>query len=391
MMRVSQWARRLAKLPALSPLVALEESCEWRSVAYEARAVLLAAAYQQSPRKTLVVTANYERALQWQAKLTLCGVPEAFVTQLPSGISALFEDAAPEHIALSERLGSLRRLVEPDPVIVIASPQAALERTLPAEILQEAFLEVKPGDEIDPERLLRTLVNLGYEHQEPVRLPGQFSRRGGIIDVFASGRDLPMRIELFGDEVESIRQFDPNTQRSVGVIPALSLAPSRETLYPSASISFREMLVGSMEREALDLPEEAAHRLEELILGDAEALESRQYFDRLDLYRPLLHPDSGSAIDLLGEEGLLLLDEPLELDAVATRAEEELAQALEARANRGEILHSTANDFMLPPEHLAGASRIVSMSAMNALPSWLELPTSRDLGAVSLAPYRGLG
>jgi len=177
----------------------------------------------------------------------------------------------------------------------------------------------------------------------------------------------------------------------VGVIPALSLAPSRETLYPSASISFREMLVGSMEREALDLPEEAAHRLEELILGDAEALESRQYFDRLDLYRPLLHPDSGSAIDLLGEEGLLLLDEPLELDAVATRAEEELAQALEARANRGEILHSTANDFMLPPEHLAGASRIVSMSAMNALPSWLELPTSRDLGAVSLAPYRGLG
>ncbi|HZH98479.1 MAG TPA: hypothetical protein VEX38_05865, partial [Fimbriimonadaceae bacterium] len=231
-MRISEWARRLADDQATrSFLHALDGSVEWQSVAPEARPVLLAASYLKKPRKTLVLLANYERSLAWHAKLTLCGVPEHTMEHLPSGTSALFEDAAPEHVSLSDRIGALKALTSDEPCIILATAPAALERTLPKEVLEEAFIDVKPGDEIDPERLIRQLVNLGYEHAEPVRLPGQFSRRGGIIDVFASGHDLPIRIELFGDEIESIRNFDANTQRSVGHVPALSLAPSRETLY----------------------------------------------------------------------------------------------------------------------------------------------------------------
>ncbi len=388
-MRIADWARRVALSPYLSSPLALESSCEWQSVAPEARAFLLAAAYQLHPRKTLIVTANYERALAWHAKLVLAGVPQDLICDLPSGTSALFEDSTPEHIALSDRLGALRALTEDKPWVVLTTPQAVLERTLPKEVLTDAFIDVSPGDEIDPEKLLQQLVNLGYEPQEPVRLPGQFSRRGGIVDIFAAGRELPVRIELFGDEVESIRLFDPNSQRSVGQVHNLKLVPSRETLYTLGDADYKTMLLDSVERESSTLSDEAGRLLEELVTGDAEALDQKQYFDRLELYRPLLHPDSGCALDLLEEGDLLVLDEPLELDSIASRAEEELGQALEGRHNRGEILKSYVVDFMLPPDHLASHAFTLSMSAMNALPDWLSLDKRVDIGATSLEPYRG--
>jgi transcription-repair coupling factor (superfamily II helicase) len=389
-MRTSDWAKGLSQQPYLAPLLTtLDRSAEWHTVAYEARPILLAAAYHEKPRKMLVVTANYERALAWQAKLQLCGVPPAYVHQLPSGLSNLFEDAAPEHIALSDRLGALRALVEDQPNIIIGSVGAVLERTLPRDLLAEAFIEVHAGDEIDTEKFLRQLTNLGYEHQEPVRLPGQFSRRGGIIDVYATGRDLPVRVELFGDEVESIRAFDPNTQRSTSALPVLSLAPSRETLYTQVDSGIRDLIIDAMEREAADLDTAAAARLTELVSGDAAALAERTYFDRLDLYRPILHPESGCAIDLLGEEGLLVLDEPLELETIVSRGEEELASALQARTERGEILHSTVLDFMLPPEHITNHGLTLAMTSMNSLPEWMNLPIKHDVNAISLDPYRG--
>jgi len=389
-MRIGEWVRTLADRPDFAPLLENNsESSEWQSVAPEARPVLFAAAYLKRPRKCLILTANYERCLSWEAKLRLLGVAPSTIKQLPSGTSALFEDATPEHNALSDRIGALRALVEEETCIVIAAVPAALERTLPREALDEAFIQVRPGMEIDPSRLIRQLVRLGYEPQEPVRIPGQFSQRGGILDIYATGRDLPVRIELFGDEVESIRAFDPNSQRSVGGIESLTIPPSRETIYPEQQADFRDLILDSMEREAASLNQVAAEKLRETISADADTLASGVYFDRLDLYRPLLHPDSGCAIDLLGPDDLLILDEPLELEAVASRAEEELGEALKARAERGEILRSTANDFMLPPVQMSTHGRTISLSAMNALPDWLAIANKIDVQAVSLEPYRG--
>ncbi|MEQ1822451.1 MAG: transcription-repair coupling factor [Fimbriimonadaceae bacterium] len=377
-----------------------EGSSEWQSVAIEARPFLVGAAYRANPRKILVIASSYDKCLAWEAKLRTAGVPEADIFQLPSGTSALFEDAAPEYNALSDRIGALRALVDPRPAIIIGAASAVLERTLPREVLSEAFVDLKPSETVDSGRLLAQLTGLGYEFAEPVRLPGQYSQRGGIIDIYVSGHDLPMRIELFGDEIESIRSFDPISQRSSGSIPGLSLSPSRETLYwnhdghanPEELIEWRrqiaEMIRSTCEREAPTLNEAGSNRMESLINGDAEALEEGIFFDRLDLYRPLVHPDSGCAIDLLDENAILIMDEPLELEGASAKAEDELSQSLIARHERGEVLHSTVNDFMLPPEHLASFGHVITMSAMNALPDWLRFPHQHDLGIVSLAPYR---
>ncbi len=367
----------------------------WESVAFEARPFLVACQYRAEPRKTVIVASSYEKCLSWEAKLVQCGIAETDILQLPSGTSALFEDAAPEYSALSARIGALEALIADRPCIVIGAASAVLERTLPRDVLAESFLNLKVGDTLDLDRVRRQLVSLGYEPQEPVRLPGQFSRRGGILDIYVSGYDLPIRIELFGDEVESIRQFDPNSQRSVGVIPALKLSPSRETLYPlegseNWGAEVAAMVRDSLDRESAILDAGSSARLEELINSDASALEDRVFFDRLDLYRPLLHPDSGCAIDLLPEHSRLILDEPLELESVVSRAEDELGQSLDSRHARGEILHSRVSDFMLPPEHLASHSPVLALTAMNALPEWMDISSRVDVGVVSLAPYRGL-
>lgn len=391
-MRISQWVGRLGERPRLQELLTTPSlGTEWQHVASEARPLLLAALYRKLPRKVLLVCASYDRALAWQAKLILSGVPESAIRHLPSGISSLFEDATPEAVALSDRIGALRFLIEDEPGIVLTSPAAALERTLPLELLETAFRTVKVNDTLDLDEFRDSLVRLGYEPAEPVRVPGQFSQRGGILDIFAMGLDQPVRLDLFDDVVESIRVFDANSQRSVGKIESLTLAPSREVLYPSEADlpAFLDMVERALATEAAALSEDRARTLRERVQDDMQALSSRVFFDRMELYRPLLHAESECAVDLLPENGLLVLDEPFELEPIAARAENDLQDALLARAERGEILRASALDFLLPPERLGSRGNWLALAQMDALPEWLRADTTQDVQALSTEPYRG--
>jgi transcription-repair coupling factor (superfamily II helicase) len=389
-MRIGDWVRSIPSHPRFAgPTV--HENCHqaWTSLADEAKPFLIASEFHRNDRKIVIVAPTYERCLKWQARLAMCGVPDSQIHQLPDGISALFEDSAPEHIALSDRIGALRALVDPYPAIVIAAPGAALERTLPLDVLEEVFLEIQVGLKIEPDQIVRRLKRLGYEAAEPVRIPGQMSQRGGILDVFLSGFDAPVRIEFFGDEIDSLRTFDANSQRSTGKLSAIGITPSRETLLPEDAKAFSDLLRHSLEQEAASLDDSTSARLMEIVGGDIKAIELRSYFDRIDLYRPLLHPDSGCALDLLGEEGLVVLDEPLELEAIAARTYEELANALESRAQRGEILHAYPNDYLFSSDHLGSFATTVALSSQQTMPGWLMPEHDTDLEISSLEPYRG--
>ena len=91
-------------------------------------------------------------------------------------------------------------------------------------------LDLKPGDDIDTQRLAETLVDAGFTHQDPVDEHGEFCIRGGVIDIFPAGDDLPARIELIGDTIEAIRRYEPDTQRSVVTIERLRVVPLREVV-----------------------------------------------------------------------------------------------------------------------------------------------------------------
>src|SRR5687768_1097014 len=111
--------------------------------------------------------------------------------------------------------------------VVVASAAALLTRLPePASILLSSC-EIKPGIDIDPQELANTLVLGGYEPADPVDAHGEFARRGGIFDVFPAGEELPIRIEFVGDTVESIRRFDPGTQRSIETLDRFGVIPVR--------------------------------------------------------------------------------------------------------------------------------------------------------------------
>ncbi|MBS1709135.1 MAG: hypothetical protein JSS65_10485, partial [Armatimonadetes bacterium] len=193
-MRLETVVRRIAGQEALAQVLSGETPRSmWTSLCGEARPAVVSALLANFDGPVLIVAANYDRALQWQARLALYGVARDEILLLPSGQSALFEDSAPESVALSDRIGALRALAMGGRCVVIATPQAALERTLPVDVLQESFVELKVGDTADVMSIVDGLSAMGYEPSEPVRVPGQFSRRGGIIDVFAMGGDRPVR------------------------------------------------------------------------------------------------------------------------------------------------------------------------------------------------------
>jgi transcription-repair coupling factor (superfamily II helicase) len=302
---------------------------------------------------------------------------------MPSGLSALYDDAPPESNALSERVAALTALASGEPCVILATPAAVLERTADPAEFRTSLVELMPDQDLDGDALLRQLVALGYESEEPVRRPGTFSRRGGILDVFAAGSDLPARVELFGDVIESLRLFDPESQRSVGQCARLACPPVRAVI-PSP----RPALLESAESQAKLLTPEVGERLVEAIEADLAALESGSSFDRMELYLPHLLSGPSCALDY-AEGGIVFLEEPLELQATLERSLEDLQAALENRHLRGEMLRQDATDYAHSHERLASPKCLVSLEAMNAGVDWLKFDSRDELEITSLAPYRG--
>src|SRR5688572_27019064 len=139
----------------------------------------------------------------------------------------------------SARARVLHALASGTARVVVASAAALLTRVPdPAAVLLSSC-EIKPGTDLDPHELANTLVLGGYEPADPVDAHGEFARRGGIFDVFPAGEELPIRIEFVGDTVESVRRFDPGTQRSVETLDRFGIVPVREGLAPLQTSLFQ--------------------------------------------------------------------------------------------------------------------------------------------------------
>lgn len=117
------------------------------------------------------------------------------------------------------------------PVVIVTYPEALFEKVVKPEILQESRILINKGERLDVDFVIQVLVEYGFERADFVYEPGQFSIRGGIIDLFSFGNDLPYRIELFDDEVETLRTFDPLSQLSKQNLSSLSIVPNLNTRF----------------------------------------------------------------------------------------------------------------------------------------------------------------
>ena len=146
----------------------------------------------------------------------------------PNRGNAPYEVTAPAIDLLSQRMRTLFQLQDYEVSVVITTPEAALQRLLPKSVFLDACLTLKIGSVFDREPLISHFLRIGYRRVSVVEIPGEFSVRGGIVDVFSTAADEPIRLEFLGDTVESTRHFDPATQESTERLSHAHILPARE-------------------------------------------------------------------------------------------------------------------------------------------------------------------
>jgi transcription-repair coupling factor (superfamily II helicase) len=156
-------------------------------------------------------------------------IPADRVLRLPAHDVLPFENLSPHPDIQEQRAKTLWKIATGEASIVVAPVEAAAMKLFPAPFYAGLALVLRRGEEVDVETLLTHLTSIGYTRMDMVEMPGQFTRRGGILDVYSPEADRPVRFEFFGDEIESIRKFDPETQRSAAPLDEARLLPLTET------------------------------------------------------------------------------------------------------------------------------------------------------------------
>ena len=367
--------------------------------------LLIARAVGEGMPLLCVLVADAQRAETLALDLAVLGVPEWQVVVLPSILGELFEDTPPDLHLIGSRIESLWKVATGQARVLVATPQSLLEPTLPPGALREATFTLRRGDSVDMEGLMRQLVRLGYEREEMVAQRGQFSRRGGILDVFPVHADEPVRLEFFGDEIERMQPFDPDSQRATGHLDACTIAPAREVLWESAEVEaatarLQAILAETLSELAQGGSERALHTLQQSIEDDILRLSNRVAFDRLEHCVALLHPGT-RALDYLPSHCLMVLDEPVQQQTVYHQSSRDALDVLSHRVKRGEMLPIERLWASLPhavpqPEGFAGVLRDVlgerswvALSSITAPRDLLPKVREQELHARALPGYRG--
>ena len=292
-----------------------------------AKPFVLAALQRDVGRPIMVVVATETRARDLVQQVQAWSPRPDRVELLPAP-DPLFYERLPSHPSTAQgRLRALRLLASGERRgVVVASVRALMRAVMPPEQFVALSRTVRPNDRLRPDDLVSNLLSLGYTSEPLVEYPATFSRRGGIVDVFPIDAEAPLRIEFFGDDVDTLREFDPSTQRSRRAVDALHLAPSREV--PIASDAALATLHAV---DAANLTETTRGQWER----DLERLADGLSFDGLEFYAPYLC--ANTVFDYLPEDGVVIVDEP---NAIAAAASELTEQAEELRAElieRGEL------------------------------------------------------
>lgn len=264
------------------------------------RPAVLAALLGDLGAPVVFITGRTSRALTWLDESGFWA-PDSLRHLFPEPTPLFYERGVWGTLTRRDRIRALTLLAAyhipgvskpPQPPVLIAPVRAIMARTLPRRDFLKSCRILKAGQQVKPEELQRLWVNIGYEAVDIVVEPGQFSRRGGLLDVWLPAEPGPVRLDFFGDEIETFRRFDPSSQRTVQKLEQLLVTPARE------------VLPGRAAETGLQL----------------------QNVEEFDL--PLVHPSPASLLDYLPQKALVIVDD---LDTVQMTAAEIEEQAVKLR------------------------------------------------------------
>ncbi|MEN8907631.1 MAG: transcription-repair coupling factor [Clostridiales bacterium] len=205
------------------------------------------------------------------------------------------------------RISVLDQMLKNNYSIVVTSVEAVLQSIESKDVFLEGKIKVEIGMEYQLDKLIKKLILIGYERVDSVEVKGQFAVRGGILDIFTINNLKPVRIEFFGDEIDSIRLFDEETQRSINNEGSIEIVPSREIFYFNKDEKNIANLILSDLREISD-----DDVYNEKIYSDIENIKNKIYFSNMDKYLTYFS-ETGCMLDYLSDEDLIFIDEKYRL------------------------------------------------------------------------------
>ena len=298
-----------------------------------AKPFLLAALWHGLAEPILAITARPEDARRLHGELvTYLGESES-VYLLPEPEVLPFERLASDGATNHQRLLALSAL-EPtndlsQPPLVVASVAAVLRKTMPPEVFHACRHTLKVGQRVRVGQLLSRWVELGYRREEGVEIPGSFCLRGGILDIYSPSSSLPARIELVGDEIESIRFFNRINQRSVASVDSITVIPAGEALPALVDRDVVSQLIGNL--NLTDCTTSTRDRIEEELV----TIFSGQWVEELSFYNGLLN--QGCLLDYLSSNGVVVFDSKEDVEAYGQELFERTEQLRTSRVRRGEL------------------------------------------------------
>ncbi len=275
---------------------------KWVGQVHQSAAGLLiaqAASSYQNP--TLVITRDSSTAALLENEIEFYASKTALeILPFPDWETLPYDSFSPHQDIISTRISTLTRLAQLKHGVVIVPVSTLMHKIAPAHFLQAHSLVLDTGQKLHLENLRKQLTDAGYRATETVYEHGEFSVRGSIIDLFPMGSDMPYRIDLFDDEIDSLRTFDPETQRSIDKIDSIRLLPAREfPLTETAITHFKQKW-----RETFDVDYRKCPTYQDVSNGFAPP--------GIEYYLPLFFDQTATLFDYLPADTLVITDGSLE-------------------------------------------------------------------------------
>jgi transcription-repair coupling factor (superfamily II helicase) len=335
-----------------------------------------ASAFHGTPQTLLHVAADDRRLEQLETGLAFFA-PKTRIISIPAWDTVPYDRVGPEPEIVARRMAGLARLVagtSKTPTIVLTTANAVLQRVPSRDFLRRALRPMAPGQRVDRSRLIDRLTRAGYVRTGTVMEPGEFAVRGSLVDLFPPGRTSPVRLDFFGDTIESIKAFDPETQRTGKIVQRLVLMPVSELSYgPEAESRFRQGYVAAFGAVKGDDPL-------------YEAISAGQRYPGMEHWLALFHDHMETLFDY-APDALISFD-PMMDETIADRLEQ-IRDHYEARVNGLETTAFGAAPYKpLPPDRtylndaewrgVLARRFLLRLTAFGAAPS--EDTRQRDFG-----------
>ncbi len=293
--------------------------------------------------------------------------PKLDTLRFPAWDCLPYDRVSPVADIVARRLATLARLLQPvtQPLVVITTVNALLQRVVPRTLIQQQSFTAAPGNRVQSDKLITFLSENGFSRTGTVVDPGDFAVRGGIVDIFPPGAEAPVRLDFFGDTLESIRAFDPESQRTTSTLKRFTLNPANEVLLNEDSIGrFRKSYAEAF--GGIDINDPLY-----------ESVTAGRKYQGMEHWLPLFHDELSTLFDYL-DDPVVTLDHTA--DEAITARQEQIAEFYNARR---EALDRKETFGAAPYKPVRPETIYLTQS------QWAELQTNHTV--LALSPFESLG